>query len=37
MPKSHGLKHKNGMAKKIDVDKIRVSYNNTKLQRDTKR
>ena len=26
------LKHKNGMAKKIDVDKIRVSYNNTKSQ-----
>ncbi|MFA6336176.1 MAG: TolC family protein [Bacteroidales bacterium] len=26
------LKHKNGMAKKIDVDKIRVSYNNTNSQ-----
>jgi len=26
------LKHKNGMAKKVDVDKIRVSYNNTKSQ-----
>jgi outer membrane protein len=26
------LKFKNGMAKKIDVDKIRVSYNNTKSQ-----
>jgi len=26
------LKRKNGMAKKIDVDKIRVSYNNTKSQ-----
>ncbi len=26
------LKYKNGMAKKIDVDKIRVSYNNIKSQ-----
>ena len=26
------LRHKNGMAKKVDVDKIRVSYNNTKSQ-----
>jgi outer membrane protein TolC len=26
------LRHKNGMAKKIDVDKIRVSYNNTRSQ-----
>jgi outer membrane protein TolC len=26
------LKYNNGMAKKIDVDKIRVSYNNTKSQ-----
>jgi len=26
------LKFKNGMAKKIDVDKIRVSYNNTRSQ-----
>jgi outer membrane protein len=26
------LKYKNGMAKKVDVDKIRVSYNNTKSQ-----
>jgi len=30
--KSIELKHENGMAKKIDVDKIRVSYNNTKSQ-----
>jgi len=30
--KSIELKYKNGMAKKIDVDKIRVSYNNTKSQ-----
>ena len=30
--KSTELKYKNGMAKKIDVDKIRVSYNNTKSQ-----
>jgi len=29
---SSELKHKNGMAKKVDVDKIRVSYNNTKSQ-----
>jgi len=29
---SAGLKYKNGMAKKTDVDKIRVSYNNTKSQ-----
>ncbi len=29
---STGLKYKNGMAKKVDVDKIRVSYNNTKSQ-----
>lgn len=26
------LKYNNGMAKKVDVDKIRVSYNNTKSQ-----
>jgi len=26
------LKYRNGMAKKIDVDKIKVSYNNTKSQ-----
>jgi outer membrane protein TolC len=26
------LKYKNGLAKKIEVDKIRVSYNNTKSQ-----
>jgi len=26
------LKYQNGMAKKVDVDKIRVSYNNTKSQ-----
>jgi len=26
------LKHENGMAKKVDVDKIRLSYNNTKSQ-----
>jgi outer membrane protein TolC len=26
------LKYKNGMARKIDVDKIRVNYNNTKSQ-----
>lgn len=26
------LKYKNGMAKKVDVDKIRVSYNNLKSQ-----
>jgi len=26
------LKHTNGMAKKVDVDKIRVSYNNTNSQ-----
>jgi outer membrane protein TolC len=26
------LKYKNGMAKKVDVDKIRVSYNNTNSQ-----
>lgn len=30
--KSIELKFANGMAKKIDVDKIRVSYNNTKSQ-----
>ena len=30
--KSMELKFSNGMAKKIDVDKIRVSYNNTKSQ-----
>ena len=30
--KSIELKHKNGMAKKIEVDKVRVSYNNTKSQ-----
>jgi len=30
--KSTELKFKNGMAKKIDVDKIRVSFNNTKSQ-----
>lgn len=30
--KSTELKYLNGMAKKIDVDKIRVSYNNTKSQ-----
>jgi outer membrane protein TolC len=30
--KSIELKYNNGMAKKIDVDKIRVSYNNTKSQ-----
>jgi len=30
--KSIELKYKNGMAKKIDVDKIRVSFNNTKSQ-----
>jgi len=30
--KSIELKFKNGMAKKIDVDKIRVSFNNTKSQ-----
>jgi len=30
--KSTELRYKNGMAKKIDVDKIRVSYNNTKSQ-----
>jgi len=30
--KSTELKYNNGMAKKIDVDKIRVSYNNTKSQ-----
>ena len=30
--KSIELKYKNGMAKKIEVDKIRVSYNNTKSQ-----
>jgi outer membrane protein TolC len=30
--KSIELKYKNGMAKKIDVDKIRVSSNNTKSQ-----
>jgi outer membrane protein TolC len=30
--KSIELKYKNGMAKKIDVDKIRVSYNNSKSQ-----
>lgn len=30
--KSVELKYENGMAKKIDVDKIRVSYNNTKSQ-----
>jgi outer membrane protein TolC len=30
--KSTGLKYQNGMAKKIDVDKIRVSYNNTRAQ-----
>jgi outer membrane protein TolC len=29
---SSELKYKNGMAKKVDVDKIRVSYNNTKSQ-----
>jgi outer membrane protein TolC len=29
---STGLKYKNGMAKKVEVDKIRVSYNNTKSQ-----
>jgi outer membrane protein len=29
---SSGLKHKNGMVKKVDVDKIRVSYNNTNSQ-----
>jgi outer membrane protein TolC len=26
------LKYKNGMAKKVDVDKVHVSYNNTKSQ-----
>jgi len=30
--KSIELKYNNGMAKKIDVDKIKVSYNNTKSQ-----
>lgn len=30
--KSTVLRYKNGMAKKIDTDKIRVSYNNTKSQ-----
>jgi outer membrane protein TolC len=30
--KSIQLKYENGLAKKIDVDKIRVSYNNTKSQ-----
>jgi outer membrane protein TolC len=30
--KSIELKYRNGMAKKIDVDKIRVSFNNTKSQ-----
>lgn len=30
--KSIELKYNNGMTKKIDVDKIRVSYNNTKSQ-----
>jgi len=30
--KSIELKYNNGMAKKIDVDKIRVNYNNTKSQ-----
>ena len=30
--KSIELKYENGMAKKIDVDKIRVSFNNTKSQ-----
>lgn len=30
--KSINLKNINGMAKKIDVDKMRVSYNNTKSQ-----
>jgi outer membrane protein TolC len=30
--KSTELRYKNGMARKIDVDKIRVSYNNTKSQ-----
>lgn len=30
--KSIELKYHNGMAKQIDVDKIRVSYNNTKSQ-----
>jgi outer membrane protein TolC len=30
--KSIELKYKNGMAKKMDVDKIMVSYNNTKSQ-----
>jgi outer membrane protein TolC len=30
--KSTELRNKNGMARKIDVDKIRVSYNNTKSQ-----
>jgi len=30
--KSIQLKYENGMAKKIDVDKIRVSYNNTQSQ-----
>ena len=29
---STDLKYKNGMAKKVDVDKIRVSYNNIKSQ-----
>jgi len=32
--KSTELKYKNGMAKKIDVDKLKVSYNNTKSQLD---
>ncbi|OFY37795.1 MAG: hypothetical protein A2W91_19760 [Bacteroidetes bacterium GWF2_38_335] len=32
--KSISLKYNNGMAKKIDVDKIQVSYNNTKSQLD---
>ncbi len=30
--KSTELKFKNGLAKKIDIDKIKVSYNNTKSQ-----
>jgi len=30
--KSIELKYKNGMAKKIDVDKIKVSFNNTRSQ-----
>lgn len=30
--KSTELKYQNGLAKKIDVDKIKVSYNNTKSQ-----